>query len=135
MSYVCNCKSTGVTYQTQDCQECARLCGNQEMECYNQNQTIMGVPNGVFIALFVIQLFIWVIMILFSLAVMKKCGGNPTWLNPTIITILFLWILFGWIPGLGFIMFVFLLVLLIVFSMQCNGRNGSGKQVGRTKKL
>lgn len=42
---------------------------------------------------------------------MRKCNGKPSWLNPVIITLSVLWIIFSWVPFIGFALFVALLVI------------------------
>lgn len=50
---------------------------------------------------------------------MRKCNGKPSWLNPVIITLLVLWIIFSWVPFIGFALFIALLVLLINYDNIC----------------
>lgn len=80
---------------------------------------IMGIGMGIFLAMIVIYLILLVVMIWFSIHVMNKCGGTPSWLNPTIISLLVIWVILGWVPGLGQIDFVVLLIILIIFNNKC----------------
>jgi hypothetical protein len=83
---------------------------------------LLGLSIGVFLAILLVTIAVWALMIWFSVHVMNKCGGKPGWLNPTVITLLVLFFLGGWIPGLGFVFFVALLVLLIAYNSKCKGK-------------
>lgn len=133
MSYKCTCLDpsglpTGTTATVSNCFQCSNTCGvnyNCDLKEDNSTQEFAGITLGVFIALVVIQLLLWAVMIIFSVIVLKKCKGNPKWLNPTVITLLVLWLLCGWFPGIGFALFVALLIILIIFANQCK----SGKKI------
>ena len=133
MSYKCACinangSSTGSTITVTNCSQCQNICGMNyscSLKDDDSTQEFAGITMGVFIALVVIQLLLWAVMIIFSVIVLKKCKGNPKWLNPTVITLLVLWLLCGWFPGIGFALFVALLIILIIFANQCK----SGKKI------
>jgi hypothetical protein len=76
--------------------------------------------NPIVITIIVLQIAFLIGMIIFSVIVLKKCKGNPKWLNPTVITLLILWVLIGWFPGIGFLLFITLLTILIIFALKCN---------------
>jgi len=80
---------------------------------------MVGLSVGVFLAILLVSLVLWIFLIWFSIHVMRKCHGQPGWLNPTVITLLVLYFLMGWIPGLGFLFFIALLIILIVFNNKC----------------
>ena len=133
MSYECTCLDssgfpTGFTATVSDCFQCSNTCGNYyscNLKEDDSSNEFAGITLGVFIALVVIQLVLWAVMIIFSVIVLKKCKGNPKWLNPTVITLLVLWLICGWFPGIGFALFVALLIILIIYANQCK----SGKKI------
>lgn len=131
MSYTCTCldgmgNPLGSPKNVTSCDECSTSCTSNNYQCsYVENQDFAGISMGVFIALVVIQLLLWVFMIVFSVVVIKRCKGKPSWLNPTVILLLVFWFLFGWFPGIGFALFVALLVILIIYGNQCKNRKTS----------
>lgn len=130
MSYKCSCLDdmgnvTGPTITVSSCDECSCSSGKVQCEQNTDGDNFAGISLGVFIAIVVIQLALWAIMIIFSVIVMKKCKGNPKWLNPTVITLLVLWLIMGWFPGIGFALFIALLVILIIYANKCK----SGKKI------
>lgn len=128
--YNCVCDNGSSKNDALSCDDCETWCkdGKGGMTSCLVNTTgntpavFLGLTLGVFFAILVITIVVWVLMIWFSVHVMKKCGGKPAWLNPTLITLLVLFFLGGWIPGLGFVFFVALLVLLIVYNNNCKGK-------------
>lgn len=120
MLYTCTCNGQVSTVDT--CSKCT--CPSGTLTCFPENtngsSTVLGISLAFFLILFFITVAIWAVMIWFSVHVMRKCKGRPGWLNPTVITLLVLWLLMGWIPGLGFLFFVSLLIILIIFNNKCN---------------
>lgn len=107
------------------CQENCSSCKNCQKK-YNQNddtisvlkeeKKIIGLSLGIIIIFIIINLIFFVGFIIWSNHVMKKCDGQPTWLNPTIIILLVL--LFIPTP-IWPAAFISLLVILMIFSYQC----------------
>lgn len=83
---------------------------------------IAGVSAGIFFTLLVLSIVFWIFLLWFSIHVMKKCRGKPTWLNGTVIALLVFLFLLGWVPGLGLILLVGLLVLLLIYQNQCKNK-------------
>lgn len=125
MTFTCVCTTTGDSKTVNNCNECTNFCKNQSMTCVpdpDPNPTVnavLGVSVAIFVTFFIISILLLVFMIWFSVVVMKKCKGKPAWLNPTVITLLILWLLMGWFPGVGLAFFIALLVILIVFNNKC----------------
>ena len=94
-----------------------------------EEAAIFGVTAGVFIALVVIQILFLLFMIWFSIHVVSKCGGKPAWLTPTVVTLLILWLCIGWFPGVGFCLFLILIIILISFQISCGQRQGGKRQL------
>ena len=123
--YKCTCGDGTVHTGVSDCEQCSSLCTtSSSYGCVIESntttvKTMVGVSSGVFISLLLVSLVLWIALIWFSIHVMRKCHGNPSWLNPTVITLLVLFFLLGWIPGLGILFFITLLILLIVYNNQC----------------
>lgn len=88
------------------------------MASENDN-TSFGLSLSLYILIIIIQILLLVFMIIYSISVMRKCNGKPSWLNPVIITLLVLWIIFSWVPFIGFALFIALLVLLINYDNIC----------------
>jgi hypothetical protein len=84
------------------------------------NEVVLGISVSLFIILVVFQILFLIFMIWFSIHVIKKCKNKPSWLNPTIITLLILWLIIGWYPGVGFALFITLFIILISFNISCN---------------
>lgn len=124
MSYTCTCLN-GYSTNINDCSQCTNICNarNDVMtSCVNNNvvnKTVMGISLVVFLVFLIISIVLLIFMIWFSIHVMKKCKGKPAWLNPTIITLLVLWILLGWIPGFGLLDFIALLIILLIYNQKC----------------
>lgn len=119
MSYTCSCLTNNKSSVLDDCSKCQEFCESNNYQCTDNNNTFSGVPYITFVVLVVIQIALLVFMIAFSIVVIKKCKGKPSWLNPTIITLLILWLLIGWFPGIGLALFIALLIILIVFNNKC----------------
>lgn len=77
------------------------------------------LKNPFIITIIILQTAFLIAMIIFAVIVLKKCRGDPKWLNPTVITLLILWVLIGWFPGIGFLLFITLLTILIIFALKC----------------
>lgn len=121
MSLSCFCNDGNVFNNITDCSQCSQKCSSTDYSCLPQREInfIMGVSITTYIILIVLSIALFVFLIYFSIHVMKKCKGKPKWLNPTIITLLVIWILFSWVPGFGFFAFLFLIILLIYFQQKC----------------
>jgi len=119
MSTKCTCGDGRSTVTDGDCTECHKFCADSTYNCVPYQKTFLGISVTVLLTFVVLSVVILVLMIWFSILVMKKCKGRPGWLNPVIITLLVLWLLIGWFPGLGFVFFIVLLVILIVFYNKC----------------
>ena len=110
MSYTCTCldgngNPLGSPKSATSCDECSTFCTSNNYQCsYIDNQDFAGIS---------------------SVVVIKRCKGKPSWLNPTVILLLVFWLLFGWFPGIGFALFVALLVILIIYGNQCKNRKKS----------
>jgi hypothetical protein len=107
------------------CKQWAKDTGTQDLqlqaECIDTG-ALLGISLTVIIGFIVISIAILVLMVWFSVHVMNKCKGKPKWLNPTVITLLVLWLLMGWFPPLGLVFFIVLLVILIMYNGKCKKR-------------
>lgn len=87
----------------------------------SDNNEVMGLTYAVFISSILLSLLLWVFMIIWTVMVLKRCRNRAKWFQPTVITLLVLWILLGsWIPGLSLILFLSLLVLLLQQQQYCS---------------
>jgi len=117
-SFTCTCN--GASTIVSSCDQCR--CSEGIATCTantNAPKIVLGISLGLFVTIFVLTLVVWALMIWFSVHVLRKCKGKPNWLNPVVITLLVVWLLLGWVPGLGFVFFVALLILLILYNVQC----------------
>lgn len=126
MSNNCVCTGTYSFQDVQNCSACSDLCGSvgqNQISCSPSPQkvgtVVLGVSLTVFLVILAIQIALLIFMIWFSIHVMRKCKGKPKWLNPTVIALLVIWILIGWFPGIGFLDFIVLLVILIIYNNKC----------------
>jgi uncharacterized membrane protein len=128
MTFTCFCETQkdgtkGVS--SENCEKCNEAC-SQIQATYNgacvNTGLLFGVSMTIVIAIVVISIIVFILTIWFSIHVMNKCKGKPTWLNPTIITLLVLWILIGWFPPIGLLLFIILLVILIIYNNKCKKR-------------
>jgi hypothetical protein len=119
-------KKMNIVQDVSDCAECNDLCKEAiSQSCSDTDEPkkatgmVLGLSLTFFLVMFVISIALLIFMIWFSVHVLKKCKGKPSWLNPTVITLLVLWLLIGWFPGLGLVLFVALLVILIIYNNKC----------------
>ena len=112
----CNCNDK--TYPSvSSCSECSEQCvrhGGVE-SCYNVDNAkkIMGMTIELFLIIFLLYIIILVAMIYWSLYVLKKTGGKPSWLKPTIIVLFILWVIAFPISPLCFLA---LFIILFIFT-------------------
>lgn len=139
MTVTCRCIQTRNGVETghqldnqENCSpDCAKACSawaltqpaadSTRAECVDTG-LLLGVSVAVFIALAIVSIIVFALMIWFSIHVMNKCKGKPKWLKPTIIILLVLWILMGWLPPAGLLFFIVLLVILIIYNGKCKKR-------------
>ena len=129
MTNYCSCKNSDGTlmgmFPVDNCSQCSLdFCKNKDglsdttMTDCSSDAPIFGLNVAFFLTIVIIQIVIWLIMIFFSVAVYKKCKNKPG-VRIAIVTLLLLWILFSWIPFFGFVLFIVLLVILIVYNNEC----------------
>ena len=135
MTNYCSCKDSEGNmegmFPVDNCSQCSlEICQKrgktlQEKSLQNTTMTdcfsdapIFGMSIALFLTIVIIQIVIWLIMIFFSVAVYKKCKNKPN-VRVAIVTLLILWIIFSWIPFFGFVLFIVLLVILIVYNNEC----------------
>ena len=94
------------------------LLQDTKMTDCSSDVPIFGLSIALFLTIVIIQIVIWLIMIFFSIAIYKKCKNKPN-VRIAIVTLLILWIIFSWIPFFGFVLFIVLLVILIVYNKEC----------------
>lgn len=131
--YSCTCLDGAFRSDEPNCEECKKWCASQSTSmqtCFlndaqKTTNTVVGVSPGVFFGFLVLSIIFWVLLLWFSIHVLKKCRGKPTWLNGTVIALLVLIFLMGWVPGLGLLLLISLLVLLIVYNNSCKPLKGS----------
>jgi hypothetical protein len=105
------------------CVGCNALClsnGYNNFECVDKSSLTLGINTALFYTMLVIQIIALALLVWFSIYVMNKCNGNPKWLNPVIITLLILYLLLGWFPFIGILLFIPLIVILLVYNNRCN---------------
>lgn len=125
--YSCTCFDGTFSSDRSSCEDCQALCtskGSTMQTCVlngSQSTTalIAGVSVAIFLGFLVVTIVVWALLIWFSVHVIRKCRGKPAWLKPTLIALLVLIFLMGWVPGLGLLLLVGLLVLLIVYNNTC----------------
>lgn len=129
MTNYCSCKNNEGSvigmFPVDNCSQCSLdFCQNERslpdttMTDCSSDAPIFGLSVAFFLTIVIIQIVIWLIMIFFSVAVYKKCKNKPN-VRIAIVTLLILWIIFSWIPFLGFVLFIILLVILIVYNNEC----------------
>lgn len=117
----CTCSDGSTPSDVYSCAQCNKECNNNVRSCVDTNaaKSIFGLSFAIFFVMLVIYIILLVTMIMWSIHTMKICNGNPTWLNPTIIVLLVLWILaFPLSP----LIFIALLIILIIFSGKCRSK-------------
>jgi hypothetical protein len=127
MTNYCSCKDKDGTmlgmFPIDNCSQCSlefctkNLPDTTMTDC-SSDAPIFGLSVALFLTIVIIQIVIWLIMIFFSVAVYKKCKNKPN-VRVAIVTLLILWIIFSWIPFFGFVLFIVLLVILIVYNNEC----------------
>lgn len=116
----CTCSQNDETPSVTSCNACTNACANKGGVKYcndtNVTNAVFGMSIAAFLVILIFYVLLLVIMIWWSVHTMKKCNGNPSWLNPTIIVLLVLWIAAFPISPL---IFVALVIILIIFSNKC----------------
>ena len=123
MSYECRCQD-GNLVDTNDCGFCNKICldNKSSMEsCVVKNNAVLGFTVTMILLYFLISVILFLLVIWFSAVVIQKCNGRPAWLAPPIVTLLVLWFILGWVPGVGVAFFLVLLIVLVVFYNRCGG--------------
>lgn len=132
MTIYCSCKDKDGSllnmFQVKSCSECTLdNCINTQNKSETKSvlcssdEPIFGLNVTLFLLIVILQIVIWVIMIFFSVIVLKKCK-NKSGVRVAIITLLVLWILLSWIPFLGFLLFIVLLIILIIYNNECKSK-------------
>ena len=130
MSYSCVCANGDIYTNVSRCSVCGLLCGpDQAYRC--EETQILGVEYTTFLILMVLSLVLFLGILAYAVVVMRRCASttdpyvNPPWLLPTVIILLILFLVVCWIPGLGFLMFVTLLCILLIYSSRCDASSSS----------
>jgi len=123
--YRCTCYGDGLKTSSLDvsnCAACRAICLSQgygQSDCVDKDSLTLGVNTALFWTMLVLQILSFVLITWFAMNIMRKCKGNPKWLNPIIITLIVLYLLGGWFPFVGLIIFIILLVILLVYNNKC----------------
>ena len=129
MTWLCECTPSGKTFPIDDCKNCniencptcpeGSIC---DVSCVSdpkekpEPSTFNGFPIVFFMILFVIQMSLFIIMLVFSIIILKKLTKEKKIsksMTTTIISILLLWILVGWYPFVGIALFIILLICIL----------------------
>lgn len=125
-NYYCSCKDDNILlelFKVKDCSACnLDVCKKKNNRTTNvkcqKDEPIFGLNIKLFLIIVCIQILIWVVLIFISIKVLRKCK-NQLALKVIIIVLLLLWIILSWIPFLGFVLFVILGILLIIYNKNC----------------
>jgi uncharacterized membrane protein HdeD (DUF308 family) len=79
---------------------------------------ILGCPFTAFYTLLIFQIILFILSIIFSIDIIYNYTNKKkyNWVLPTIITLLVLYVLGGWYPGVGIIIFITLLSIFLYVS-------------------
>jgi len=133
MSYTCLCGNNQYV-ETDNYMSCQAYCASQggvmnysSNELANSSNTIFGINNNNYFYIVAIEIIFWILLLICCLGVLRVSGpGRPRWLQPTLITLLVLWIIFCWYPIVGVCIFALIIIILGVFFFStCNRRNCS----------
>ena len=122
--YRCTCYD-GIKSSSMDvnnCNVCSAICksnGYGTSECVDKDSLTLGINTALFWTMLVLQILSFVLITWFAINIMSRCNGNPNWLNPVIITLIVLYLLGGWFPFIGLVIFIVLLVILLIYNNKC----------------
>lgn len=124
----CNCKngSGGFAHKCMDCNEMCEKDNTSVDSCVD-NKTL-GMATDVFITLLVLSYVFFLILLYYVMQTIQRCNGNPKWLAPTLITLVILILVLGWVPILNIILIIALIVITMQYYVICKGgKKSSGK--------
>lgn len=117
---ICKCKDNNDIHLIDSCDDCRSKCDSDNYTCSDARKYSKYIFE-IIIIIVIIQIILLIFIMWLTTSVLKKCKGQPGWLNPTVIIIIVLWFLLGWwIPGLGFLFFIILLTILLVYNYKCD---------------
>ncbi len=111
MSYYCVCEPSKAKTATKDCATCMSFC-NSDYSCV-QDESFSGITLIQFTILFIIQMLLFVIMLVVSIVCLRQHSFRPRWFLYTVTGLLLLWLLIGWFPGVGLVLWITLIGVLI----------------------
>jgi hypothetical protein len=75
------------------------------------NENILGCPITAFYVLLFIQATLFILSIFLVLDILKN--NQIPWMFPVLISLMMLFLLVGWYPGVGIILFLAILILFL----------------------
>lgn len=112
----CSCNDGSMPAAT-SCTDCTQQCLQNGVQSCTDSSNVMGMTAAAFVLVVILYLVVFAVMIVWSIRTMERCRGNPSWLKPTLIVLLVLWIVaFPLSP----LIFVALLIILLIYSRNCH---------------
>jgi len=126
---LCNCKN-GARYIAHKCKDCNQACQNDGSvdDCVD-NKTL-GMATEIVITLLILSYVFFLIILYYVLQTVQRCKGNPSWLAPTLTSLVILTLVLGWVPILNILLIMALIVITMHYYVSCGGKRG-GKQGGK----
>ena len=70
------------------------------------------------------------IILYYVLQTVQRCKGKPNWLSPTLLTLVILTLMLGWVPILNILLIIALITITMHYYISCGGKSG-GKRGGK----
>lgn len=75
------------------------------------NDQILGCPMTAFYVLLSIQMILFIVSLILVIDILQK--KRPNWELPVLISLLVLFLLIGWYPGIGILIFLGVLIIFL----------------------
>jgi len=123
---ICNCKN-GHSYIGHKCKDCNRICEDKGSIDNCIDDKTLGMATDIFITLLILSYVFFLVLIYYVIQTLQKCKGNPQWLSPTLITLVILSLLLGWVPILNILLIIALITITMHYYVSCRGNKNGGK--------
>ena len=127
---LCNCKN-GNSYIVNKCgKQCNNACQNDGSVDDCIDDKTLGMATDIFITLLVLSYVFFLIILYYVLQTVQRCKGKPNWLSPTLLTLVILTLMLGWVPILNILLIIALITITMHYYISCGGKSG-GKRGGK----
>ena len=115
---LCNCKN-GSSYFAHKCHDCNQVCKNDGSIDNCVDDKTLGMATDVFITLLVLSYVFFLVLIYYVMKTLQRCNGNPKWLSGTLISLVILILVLGWVPILNILLVIALIIITMQYYVTC----------------